>query len=472
MVPFMKKFLTDASMYHAVTELALSLEKEAFYLDLWPLSEPLLILTTPAMTSQLTQEFNPPKPSVIKKALARLTGDPDLFTMSDIMSKQWRAILNPDFSPNYMLQQTPKIVDECRVFCEKMRARACENQIFSPEEDAIRLSLDVIGIVTLDTHFKYQQSTSWVTESLRKLIKYTSSSTELSLSKRWNPIRIYNLWHHGRKINRYIEAELDKRFLKLQHSHNPKHATKTAKPLITLALDAYLAEQKTNTASLYSPYLATLDPTFKRSARTHLRHLLLTPTTTTASTTIAHTLHLLSTHPSSLARLRAEHNRVFGTNTSAAPDRVGALLAAVPGLLNHLPYTTACVNEALRLSAAGPAFGPRVGGQKGEKNVVLVGSDGTRYPTAGCKVVPLYRDGRRDPAALMHPDVFMPERWIPPAATTTGPGNALRVAEGGWRPVEGGGRDGMGQAVVVAEVKILLAMWQILLYIMWNFTIF
>ncbi|KAK0615430.1 putative sterigmatocystin biosynthesis P450 monooxygenase stcS, partial [Lasiodiplodia hormozganensis] len=180
-----------------------------------------------------------------------------------------------------------------------MRVRAHENQTFSLEEDALRLALDVMGVVTLDTRFKYQQSTSGITESLRKVIEYTYSGTELSPFKRWNPTRLYNLWYHGRKINRYIEAELDKQFVKLQHSHNPKHNPKTAKPLITLALDAYLAEQKTNTTSLYSPYLPTLDPTFKHSARTHLRHLLLTPTTTTASTTIAHTLHLLSTHPPS-----------------------------------------------------------------------------------------------------------------------------------------------------------------------------
>lgn len=97
------------------------------------------------------------------------------------------------------------------------------------------------------------------------------------------------------------------------------------------------------------------------------------------------------------------------------------------------------------------------GGQKGKETVVLVGSDGTRYPTAGCKVVPLHRDRRRDPAAIMHPDVFMPERWMS-AATTAGSRNALRVAEGGWWPVEGGGWDGVGQALVVAEVKVLLAM--------------
>lgn len=56
----------------------------------------------------------------------------------------------------------------------------------------------------------------------------------------------------------------------------------------------------------------------------------------------------------------------------------------------------------------------------------------------------------------MHADVFMPERWMP--AVTAGTGNVLRQAEEGWRPSEGGGRDGVGKAVLVAEVKILLAM--------------
>lgn len=111
MKPYADQLPPDSTSNHIPTTMAFETKKNAFYLDFWPLTEPTLIVTSPALASQLTQQFNPLKPSVINNAFAGLTGGPNLFTMPDAPWKKWRAIFNPGFSSNYMLQQTPKIVD-------------------------------------------------------------------------------------------------------------------------------------------------------------------------------------------------------------------------------------------------------------------------------------------------------------------------------------------------------------------------
>lgn len=147
--PFVNRLPTDAITNYIMTTMAFALKKNAFYLDFWPLSEPLLVVTSPQLASQLTQEFNPLKPGNINSAFAHLCGGPNLFTMPDAPWKRWRAIFNPGFSPTYMLDQTPKIVDQCRIFCSKMRQRVHAGEMFPLGEDTLRLTLDVIGVVSM-----------------------------------------------------------------------------------------------------------------------------------------------------------------------------------------------------------------------------------------------------------------------------------------------------------------------------------
>ncbi|EOD52149.1 putative afln vera monooxygenase protein [Neofusicoccum parvum UCRNP2] len=431
--PFVEKLPADAITNYTVAELALSMKKNAFYLDFWPLSAPLLVVSSPEMASQLTQKFNPLKPDVIEKAFASLTGGPNLFTMPDTPWKRWRAIFNPGFSPAYMLQQTPKIVDECRVFCEKMRSRVRDDRLFYLEEDTLRLTLDVIGVVSLDTHFDYQKSTSWIPKSLRALIEWTSFGTEINPFNRWNPLRPLMLWYHGRKIDKYIGDELDKRFAERKALLKTNQELEGVKSIVALALDAYIAEEKSHSASSYA--------VFKQYACAQIRLFLFAGHDTTSSTMV-YTYHLLATHPDCLSRIRDEHDRVLGTDTS----RAGDLLSSDPTLLNQLPYTTACIKETLRLFP--PASSMRVGGT----NTILVNDDGTRYPTAGCNVWALHLALQRNPAFFPSANAFVPDRWLAEA------GDPLHPVKGGWRPFEFGPRNCIGQTLAMSEIKILLAM--------------
>ena len=68
--------------------------------------------------------------------------------------------------------------------------------------------------------------------------------------------------------------------------------------------------------------------------------------------------HLLSKHPEALAKMRQEHNEVFGTNLSNTADA----LKKQPALLNQCRYTFAVIKETLRLYAlASTMRAPRTG---------------------------------------------------------------------------------------------------------------
>ena len=139
----------NAITNYIFTEMAFKLKRNMFYVDFWPLSPPMLILTTPHAAAQLTQQFNPGKPPPIVKAFETLTGGPNLLTMPDGPWKRWRSIFSPGFSQSYMLEQVPKIVTEVNIFCERLREAARRGAMIQLEELTFRLTLEIIGVVGL-----------------------------------------------------------------------------------------------------------------------------------------------------------------------------------------------------------------------------------------------------------------------------------------------------------------------------------
>ena len=53
---------------------------------------------------------------------------------------------------------------------------------------------------------------------MRSSIEWHCQDEERNPFKRWNPMRPLLEWHNGRTMNRYIGAELDKRFEDWKHS--------------------------------------------------------------------------------------------------------------------------------------------------------------------------------------------------------------------------------------------------------------
>ena len=228
----------------------------------------------------------------------------------------------------------------------------------------------------------------------------------------------------------YIGHELDKRYS--EYTADPE-STRT-KAVIDLVIQAYTSQSKGHLPE-------KLDPAFRLFAIRQIRTFFFAGHDSTSST-ICYILHLLSTNPSALANIRAEHDRVL---TSDVP-KAASLLSSNPQLIRSLPYTQAVIRESLRL------FTPAASTRAGKPNVSLTSEVGTSLPTADAIVLIVHTEMHRSPEYWPRADSFIAERWL------VGPGHDLYPQKGAWRAFEHGPRNCIAQDLVMVELSVLLVM--------------
>lgn len=121
-----------------------------FYLDLWPFSDPMLIVTDPDVVGQFCAPHNLlPKHPGVKTFMYPITGGYDLNCLDGETWRFWRKLFNPGFSAAHMQTLIPTIVAEVEKFREDLLSRAREGKMFPFEDYTLRLAIDVIGRVAL-----------------------------------------------------------------------------------------------------------------------------------------------------------------------------------------------------------------------------------------------------------------------------------------------------------------------------------
>lgn len=242
-------------------------------------------------------------------------------------------------------------------------------------------------------------------------------------------------------MDRYLNRLLDERFALRAAPQSQKPRMKT---VIDLALQSYLDSASADEKPKGSPHDSAsqrMDPTFRSYALDQLKLFVFAGHDTTSST-ICYALHLLSTHPTCLAAIRAEHDSVFGPDLSQTAD----IIKSSPHLLSALPYTSAVIREVLRL------YPPASSVRRGLPGVYLQDpKTGEKYPTNGFMVWVVGLGIQRS-SELWGPDAqaFKPERFLHE--------NAASVPKDAWRAFEKGPRNCIGQELALLEARIILAM--------------
>jgi cytochrome P450 len=136
------------------------------------------------------------------------------------------------------------------------------------------------------------------------------------------------LWNNW-KMDNYISRILEDRFATREFKGK-------ARNVMDLALEGYRG-----TEHKASPQM---DRQFKKNAICQVKTFMFAGHDT-VSGTLAYAFHLLSKSPDKMAKIREEHDRVFGPN----PDDAEELIRSKPVLLNKLEYTLAVMKETLRL---------------------------------------------------------------------------------------------------------------------------
>lgn len=90
-----------------------------------------------------------PKSPRYKSYLAPVAGEQSMVTLNGPSWKTMRALFNPGFSKTHLMTLIPLILDETTTFIDILRGNAATGKLFSIENAATRLTIDIITKVVL-----------------------------------------------------------------------------------------------------------------------------------------------------------------------------------------------------------------------------------------------------------------------------------------------------------------------------------
>ncbi|EMT67345.1 hypothetical protein FOC4_g10005432 [Fusarium odoratissimum] len=370
------------------------------YIDLWPISWPMLAAFHPDIAAQFTQETSRPKHEIIRCQFRPLTGLKDLVLSEGAFWKKWRATFNPGFSTQNITALVPEFIEEALIWKKYLQEIAKDGRVVPLEDCVMKATCDIIGRSVLD----------------------------------WSPpqwSRLLNPFRHSRlaSLNRQLRSQLQPLIEAQLQNHERNEGPKTVNGL---AIRTYMKEYGSEGTSG-----STIDSDFLDVTIENLKIFLFAGHDTTAST-LCFAYNYLYQHPDVLAKLRLEHDAVLGTDPSDATRRI----SETPTLLNQLSYTTAIIKETLRLE-------PPIGScREGSPTFFLRHPEtGQQLPTDGFILFSASKAIHRNSKFWSEPDKFIPERWLDPVAH-----------KNAFRPFELGPRGCIGQELALTELRLLLAM--------------
>ncbi|KAI9672983.1 MAG: hypothetical protein M1817_003147 [Caeruleum heppii] len=421
---------------------------DAFVVDMWPISRfPQLVVTDPVAMKHFTQKQYLPKHIFIHNFVGHIIGPNSMLTTEDEAWKRSRSLFNPGFANAHLMTLVGAIVDDTLVFCEKLGEFADRQELCLLEEEATRLTIDIIGRVVLDANLNSQRTENELVTLFRRAISWTPSFNELNPFNHWNPIRMIVTRVLARRMDAYLGRVIDARIA----AHDPSSGTTQTrrKPAIDLAIDEYLDQQQTKPSSSSStPFTAQ---TFKREAIDNMKTFIFAGHDTTSSS-ICYVYHLLSRHPKCLARVRAEHDTLFGSDPLQAADKI----RQQPHLLNQLPYTLAIIKETLRL------FPPADPARQGMKGATLPPSPSHPHPIPTEPYLVLFNIHGMHHSATHYPspETFSPVRFLPPSQRDdpSCPQGDVEISPDAWRPFERAPRACIGQDLAMIELRVIMVL--------------
>ena len=304
------------------------------------------MIVDPDVTNQIIVKDSIPKNSVLKLFMGFLVGSSTNLLSGD--GHAWaklRRVFNPGFASGHLNTLIPSIIEECGVFCGVLEKHAQRQDVFRLEEAATLFTIDVIGRAILDTRLNSQVNKNELATAIMDQVAWIPQARPNRPWEILNPMFLVMMWWNNRKMDSYISEVLEERF-------STRESRSKAKNVMDLALEAYLKEQGTS-----SKHVAAMDQQFKKDAICQVKTFMFAGHDT-VSGTLCYACYLLNKNPEKLAKIRAEHDSIFGTD----PEKATEMIKAQSNILNKLEYTLAVLKETLRLFP--PASTVREGNQK------------------------------------------------------------------------------------------------------------
>ena len=119
-----------------------------FYVDLWPASGMMIIVTSPTVATQVAQtnqQLCMDRAAMLKRFFKPIAGGPNLFDMPEQEWRPWRQIFNKGFSTEHINGLVPLVVRETEVYKQRLTQLAQDSRMFYLDLVTLRFTIDIIG---------------------------------------------------------------------------------------------------------------------------------------------------------------------------------------------------------------------------------------------------------------------------------------------------------------------------------------
>lgn len=397
-----------------------------FYLDLWPLSPSMVIVTDPDLALYLTVTRNHEKHSEELRVMDPMIGKGNIVTAEGARWKKMHKMLAPAFAITHVTNMRPMVAENVMEFRAILNKFAEMGESFEAEKYIEHLTFDIIGTATFGHSLGAQATGSSVMRHWEDMIRANMQERD-----GWRVDFVRN--HLARRKREAAMRKLDAKLTELvenRFDYVQENDISLEKRKDSIIMDLILREylQETPQASQ-----KRMDPEFLENVLIQIRTLVVGATGTTTDT-ICFAYMLLSVYPEVVRKLREEHDRVFAPGIDASYD----ILCSEPYKLNDLEYTTNVIKEVLRLYPIGCTA-------RREHSDGFLPYEGRQYSTKGFLILPMQLTMHMNPEIFPNPKTFDPDRFTRD--------DFVRHA---WRPFERGPRACLGQPLAMDEMKIML----------------
>lgn len=419
---------------------------EFMFLDFRPVQYPLLLVTSHSLAEQLTKmtkshPYSATKSPTVQSEFGALVGKKSILSAEGESWKSLRKQFNAGFAPQHLLTMLPVIVDKTNTFIEKMDAVARSGAVTEIDRLCINCTFDIIGqvVTNIDGHAQDEElaGKNDFLRNFRLLSQTYASKSGLSFDA-INPYTQFMRYYYSRGMDRALFKIIKEKFNDIQQSRETESRTTRDRSVLALAL-----QDVDNLTPQITQIIADQCKTFLFAGHD------------TTSILLQRLFYALSIHPACLAKIRAEHDSIFGSE-----DPQTVLLAKPDETLKALVYTSACIKEALRLWPPGATV------RMTHDKFTITTKEGDQVVVDDCVIYPMPHIIHRDPSVYgSTANDFVPERWTGDSDTsmaTNADENGMATPTGkipasAWRPFERGPRNCIGQELANLEARVILA---------------
>lgn len=217
--------------------------KGIFYLDLWPVTDSMVVLTDPDLMHQVTS-VKPLQMHPISEAfMSPIVGRNVIATSNGPVWKKTHNAMSPAFSWSHIRNLGAVVVDECMLFRDTLNKLAQTGEVFSMEETSAKLVFDVIARIVFNTPLYAQTKGSAYLTDLRDMIQLADA--QLS----WNPFVKMRAFFKRKTIFDRLQVSIVRKIyerLNLLRSQKIVPSRKDPFSILDLMLREYVQEEGTD----------------------------------------------------------------------------------------------------------------------------------------------------------------------------------------------------------------------------------